>query len=128
MSVSCLHDNIENKIEKTIINYKDLFINTSLNHMPIRCRLVSQLENKLILNNEQLSSVTDLWPISFSVILSPNPRGKILINSRIDLGTTDENKNSKVRTIEILSNSVTRASIVCKDILYEHHKILKQKK
>ena len=37
----------------------------------------------------------------------------------------DKNKNSKVGTIKILLNSGASASIVCKDILYGRHRILK---
>ena len=44
--VTCLNSDSENKIGKLIKNYLDLFINTSLNHVSIRSRLVSQLKNK----------------------------------------------------------------------------------
>ena len=54
----------------------DLFINTSLNHMFIRFRLVSKPNNKLISNNEQSFNAIDLSPITFNIILSPNLRGK----------------------------------------------------
>ena len=74
----------------------DLFINTSLNHMSIRSRLVSQSKNKLISNNEQVFNATDLSPITFGVILPPNPRGKISTNSQINPGATDEKYYSKV--------------------------------
>ena len=40
----------------------------------------------------------------------------------------DENKHSKAHTIKILLNSGASASIVRKDILHEHHRILKQKR
>ena len=40
----------------------------------------------------------------------------------------DENKNSKVYIIKILVDSGVSASIICKDILHECHKILKDKK
>ena len=40
----------------------------------------------------------------------------------------DKNKNSKVRTIKILLDSGSSASITRKDVLYERHKILKDKK
>ena len=40
----------------------------------------------------------------------------------------DENKNSKVRTIKILLDSGASASIVCKDVLYERHRIHKDTK
>ena len=39
--------------------------------------------------------------------------------------TSNENRNSKVRTIKILLDSVTIVSIVRKDVLYERHRILK---
>ena len=44
----------------------DLFINTSLNHMSTRSCLVSDPNNKLISNNEQLFNATDLLPIAFN--------------------------------------------------------------
>ena len=37
-------------------------------------------------------------------------------------------KISKVRTIKILLDSGASASIILKDVLYERHKILKEKK
>ena len=40
----------------------------------------------------------------------------------------DENKNSKVGTIKILLDNGASASIVRKDVLYERHKILKDKR
>ena len=40
----------------------------------------------------------------------------------------DDNKNSKVHIIKILLDSGTNASIVPKDVLYERHRILKDKK
>ena len=40
----------------------------------------------------------------------------------------DENKNSKVRTIKIILDSGASASIVRKDVFYECHRILKDKK
>ena len=69
----------------------------------------------------------DLLPITFGIILSSNPRGKNSTNSQINPGTLDENKNSKVRTIKILLDSGANASIVRKDVLHMHHKILKDK-
>ena len=51
--VTCLIDNSDKKA-KSIKNYLDLCINTSLNHMSIRSRLVSQLNQNLKLNSEQL--------------------------------------------------------------------------
>ena len=77
LSVICLNCDSENKIGKPIKNYLDLFINTSLNHMSIRSRLVSQPKNKLFFYSEQLFNDTDLSPISFGVILPPNPCNKI---------------------------------------------------
>ena len=58
--------------------------------------------------------VTNLSPITFSVILPPKIRGKISTISQINPTTSDENKNSG-------------ASIIRKDVLYKHHKILKDK-
>ena len=54
----------------------DLFINAILNHMSTISRLERQTKNKLISNNEQLFNATDLLPITFSVMLPSNPRGK----------------------------------------------------
>ena len=48
--VTCFNDNSD-KIAKPIKNYLDLFINTSLNHMSIRSRLVSQPNKKLKSNS-----------------------------------------------------------------------------
>ena len=50
--ITCLNDC--DKMAKKIKNYSDLFIKTSLNHMSIRSRLVSQPNKKLKLNSEQL--------------------------------------------------------------------------
>ena len=125
--VICLHNNHKNKIEKTIKNYLDLFINTSLNHIPITSRLVSQPKNKLILNSEQLFYATDLSPITYSVMLSPNSRGKNSTNSQDKPGFLDEHRNSKVQTIKILLDSGASASIVRKDILFFRHRIHKDK-
>ena len=96
--------------------------------MYIRSCLVSQPKNKLISNSEQLFNATDLLPIIFGANLPPNPRGKISRNSQINPTTLDENQNSKVHTIKILIDSGTSALIIHKDVLYERHKILKDKK
>ena len=64
----------------------------------------------------------------YHLILPPNPRSKNLTNSQIHTKPSDENKNSKVRTIEILLDSGASALIVPKDVFYERHKILKDKK
>ena len=69
--------------------------------MPIRSPFVSQPKNKLISNHKQLFNAANLPPIIFGVILSPNPRGKNSTNSQFNRGITYENKNFKVRTIEI---------------------------
>ena len=95
--------------------------------MSIRSRLVSQPNNKLNSNSEQLFNATDLSPITFGVISPPNPRGKISTNSVINAGTPDENKNFRVYNIKILLDSGASASIVRKDVLYERHKLLKIK-
>ena len=79
--VTCLNIDSENKIEKTIKNYLNCFINTSLNHMTIRSRLASQPNKKLNLNNEQSINSTYLSPITFGVILPPKLRGTISTNS-----------------------------------------------
>ena len=42
--------------------------------------------------------------------------------------TSNENRDSKVPTIKILLDSGASALIVRKDLLYERHKILKDKK
>ena len=79
-----------------------LFINTSLNHTPIRSCLVRQSNNKSISNSEQLFNATELSPVTFGTISPLNLRGKISTNSQISPGTIDMNKNSKVPTIKIL--------------------------
>ena len=120
--ISCLN-NHSDKIGKPIKNYLNLFIDASLNHMSIRSHLMSQSNNNLISNNEQLFNSIDSLPITFGITLSPNPRGKISTNSQINPGTMDENENSKVRTIKTL---LVRQSII--QMSYKnHHKILKQK-
>ena len=126
--VACLNSDSKTKIGKPIKNYLDFFINTSLGHMSIRSRLVSQPENKLILNSEQSINATDLSPITFGVILPPKLRGKISINSRISPRDSDDNQNPSVCTIKILLDSSASALIICKDVLYKQHKILKNKK
>ena len=69
----------------------DLFINTSLNHISIRSRLISQAKNKLISNSEQLYNATYLSPINFSVILPVTQRGINLTNSQNNPVNSDEN-------------------------------------
>ena len=92
--------------------------------MSIWSCLASQPNNQLNSNSEQLFNATDLSPITFGVILPPNLCGKISTISQIHPVASDENQNSKVRTIKILLDSGASASIVCKDVLYERHKIL----
>ena len=92
--------------------------------MSIRSRHVSQSKNKLISNNEQLFNATNFSPITFNVILLPKPRGKNSTNSQIHPGTLNEIKNFRVSTIKILLDKGTIASIVRKDVLYEHHRFL----
>ena len=65
--VICLRS--KDKIRGSIVNYLDLFINTSSNYISIRSRLVNQPKNKLTLNSEQLFNATDLLPITFGTIL-----------------------------------------------------------
>ena len=96
--------------------------------MSIRSCLVSQIKNKLISNSEQLFIATNLSPIAFVKILPPNLCGKKLTNSQINLRTLNKNKNSNVHTIKIVLDSGASASIVRKDILYKHHRIIKDKK
>ena len=79
-------------------------------------------------NSEQLLNATDLLPITFVVILPPNPRGKNSINSQIYLGPSDENTKSKACIIKILLDSGASASIVQKDVLHKHLRFLKDKK
>ena len=67
-------------------------------------------------------------PITFGVILPPNPHGKNTTNSQINLKTSDENKNSEVHTMTILLDSGASASIDHKDVLCERLKFLKIKK
>ena len=61
-------------------------------------------------------------PITFGIITPLDPRGKNSTNSQINSGITDENKDSKVQTIETLLDSGASASIVHKDMKYEHHR------
>ena len=61
--------NSVNKEAKSIKNYLDLFVNTSLYHMSIRFCLVSQPNKKLYSNSEQLFNTADLLPMTFGVIL-----------------------------------------------------------
>ena len=96
--------------------------------MSIRSRLVSQPNKKLNSNSEQLFNFTYLSPITFGVNLPPQLSGKVSTNSKINPTTSDENKNSKVHTIKILLYSSASALIIRKDVLYECHKILKDKK
>ena len=96
--------------------------------MSIRSRLVSQPNKNLKLNSEQLFNSTDLSHITFGVILPLKLHGKISTNYQIIPVNLDENKNSKVHTIKILLDSGTRASIVCKHVLCERHRILKYRK
>ena len=84
--------------------------------MSIRFRLVSQPTHKLISNSEQLLNAIDLCPITFGVILPANIRGKNSSKCKLNQRTLDENLISKVSTI------------VCKEVLYEHDRILKDKK
>ena len=70
----------------------------------------------------------DVLPITFGVILPPNSGGKNSTNAQINPGTSDENINSKVHTIKILLDSSASVSIARKDVLYERHSILNQKK
>ena len=122
--VTFLNQNSENKI-KLIKNYLDLFIHTSLKHMSIRSRLVSQPRNKLFSHSEQLLNATDLSPIIFGVISSPKPRGKNSTNSQISPRTSEENTNYEARTIKMLLDSGASASIVRKDLLHKRHRIQK---
>ena len=92
--------------------------------MSIRSCLVSQPKNKLISNSEQLLNAMDLSPITYGVILLQNPRGKNSTNSKINPGTSDENKSSKAHTIKLLLDSSASASIVHKYMLCKCHKII----
>ena len=96
--------------------------------MSIRSRLVSHSNNNLVSNSEQLFNDMDLLPITLGVILSPNLSGKYSTNSQINRGISDENKSSKVRTIKILLDNRTSASIVRKYLKYKRHRILKREK
>ena len=104
--VTCLNNNSE-KLEKKLKITWIFFVNTRLNHMPIRSHLVSKSKSKLISNSKQLLNVTNPIFITFEVILPPNLHGQISTNSQVDLRTTDENKNSKVPTDKILTDSGT---------------------
>ena len=95
------------------------FINTSLNHMVFRSRLVSRPKIKSISSCEYLFNATDLLPITLGVILPSTLRGKNSINSQNDPGTLHENKTSNVHTIKILLDSDASASTIRNNILYE---------
>ena len=58
------------------------------------------------------------------MILPPKLRGKIQTNSQIIPVNSDENKNSKLRTIKILLDSGASTSLVRKDVLHKRHKTL----
>ena len=103
-------------MEVAIKNYLHLFINTSLNLISIRSRLVCQTNKKLNSNCEQLFNATDMSTIIFDKILPPKLRGKISTNSQNNLVNLDENKKSKVRTIKILLDSGASVSMVRKDV------------
>ena len=66
--------------------------------------------------------------IIFFVISPPNPCGIIFTNSQINPGTTDDNINSKVRSIKILLDSGASTLIVHDNILQKYYRILKDKK
>ena len=106
----------------------DLFIYTSLTHISIRFRLVSQPNKELKLYSAQLFNATDISFITFGIILPPKLRGKISTNSQMNPTTLDENQNSEVCAIKILLHSGANASIIHKDVLYKRHQILKDKK
>ena len=95
--------------------------------MSIRSRLVSQPKKNFFLNSEQFFNTINLSPITFGVILPPNPRDKYSTNSQMNPGYLKEDNNSKVRTINILLDSGASASIVRKDVIYECHRIIKDK-
>ena len=82
------------------------FINTSLNNISIRSRLVSLPTHILNFNNEHHSISTDRLPILFLK----------------SLGTTGKNWNSNKQVHTI------KTSIIHKDIQLKRHKILKQNK
>ena len=69
----------------------------------------------------------DLSPITFGVILPPKLRGKNSTNSQIDHTALDENKNSKVCTIKILLDCDVSTLIARREVLYERHRIHKDK-
>ena len=69
--------------------------------MSIRSCFVSQPNNKLIPNSEQLFNALNLSPITFGVILPQNLCSEISTNSQVTSpGTLDDNWNSKVLTIK----------------------------
>ena len=80
--VICLSSS-ENKIGKAIKNYSDLFIDASLIYRSIRSCLVSQSNNKLISNYEQLLNTTNLLSITSGTILPLSPLRKNSIYSQI---------------------------------------------
>ena len=96
--------------------------------MLIRYHPISQSRNKLISNGEQLFKATNSSPITLGVISPQKLYDNFSTNSQINPGTSDENRNSKVRTIKILLDSGASASNVCEDVLYKRHRILKDEK
>ena len=96
--------------------------------MSTRSCIVSQHNNGIISNSEQLFDVTDLLPFTYGIILSPNLCSKISANSQINLGTSDENNNSREHNIKIFLDSCASASTAHRIILHKGHKILKEKK
>ena len=97
-------------------------------HLNIRSRLISQPNNKLISNNDQLFNATNLSPISFGIIFFPNPQGINSTNSQINPGTMNEHKNSKVGIIKVLLDSCAIALILRRDVFHEHQSIHKDNK
>ena len=47
---------------------------------------------------------------------------------QISPGPTDKNKNSKICIIKILLDNSASASILCREVLYKRHRILKDNK
>ena len=94
--------------------------------MSIRFHLVSQSNNKLISNNEQLFNVMNLPPVICHIIYLQ----MYVVRTQQILKLIQElqmRKKSKVCTVKILLDSGASASNELNEILHERYKILKDK-
>ena len=108
----------------TIVNTIYYIVMDKFNHIII-ANLLIDLNPDV---HRQIFNATDISSITFSVILPPKLLGKNSTNSQNKSGTSYEIRNVKVCAIKILLDSGASASIVRKNVVYERHKILKDKK